>query len=32
METPGNQFSLQDFRVQIPGYYDPSDESSPIHV
>ena len=32
METPGSRFSLQDFRVQIPGYYDPSDESSPIHV
>jgi hypothetical protein len=32
METPGSRFSLQDFRVQVPGYYDPSDESSPIHV
>src|SRR4029077_14638741 len=32
METPSSQFSLQDFRVQIPGYYDPTDESSPIHV
>jgi len=32
METPSSQFSLQDFRVQIPGYYDPSDESSPVHV
>lgn len=32
MDTPGSPFSLQDFRVQVPGYYDPSDESSPIHV
>jgi hypothetical protein len=32
MDDPGRRFSLQDFRVQVPGYYDPSDESSPIHV
>ena len=32
LDAPGSVFSLRDFQVQIPGFYDPSDEASPIQV
>lgn len=32
IDTPGSTFALRDFKVQIPGVYDPSNESSPVLV
>lgn len=32
VDDPGIEFSVEDFRVQVPGFFDPVNESGPIQV